>query len=122
MAAAQAVVKLTPRSAKRPPSQKLDVDEAALLFRLVGDPTRMAILEELSHGECCVCDLADVLGITQPLLSHHLRQLRNGGLIKDRRSGRWAYYVSVPGAFDALMATLTDLRGPKPARRRDCKP
>ena len=122
MAASQAVVKLTPRGPNRPTSQKLDVDETALLFRLVGDPTRMAILEELSHGECCVCDLADVLGITQPLLSHHLRQLRNGGLITDRRSGRWAYYASVPGAFDALMTTLAELRGPKPARRRDCKP
>jgi ArsR family transcriptional regulator len=95
-------------------------DDLAARFRLIGDPTRMAILDELSRGECCVCDLVDILGVAQPLLSHHLRALRDVGLVKDRKDGRWAYYSVVPKALDELQAALKALAGPKPARRRDC--
>ena len=115
------------RTVVRPPTRTVkqlavvsNITDAATKFRLIGDPTRMAILEELGHGECCVCDLADLLGVTQPLLSHHLRQLKDAGLIKDRKSGRWTYYILVAGALDELVATLRSLRAPKAAKRRDC--
>lgn len=119
MTAARAAVRPQTRTSKRVAVVSTPSDAAAK-FRLIGDPTRMAILEELGHGECCVCDLADVLGVTQPLLSHHLRQLKDAGLIRDRKSGRWTYYILVAGALDELVTALRSLRAPKPAKRRDC--
>lgn len=93
--------------------------DVAAKLRLIGDDTRMAILEELRYGECCVCDLADALGITQPLLSHHLRQLRDAGLLQDRKSGRWTYYSLIPGALEAVVASLAKFlpAGEENARR-----
>lgn len=119
MNALQSVTRPAVRTPKK--SIQAETPETELAkFRLIGDPTRMAILEELRNGECCVCDLAEVLGITQPLLSHHLRQLKDAGLIKDRKSGRWTYYVLVPSALDELVATLGKLRVPQPTHRQRC--
>ena len=61
-------------------------------FQALGDSSRIQIVWALSHGELCVGDLADVLGMSQPAVSHHLRTLRNLKLVKVRREGRTAYY------------------------------
>jgi ArsR family transcriptional regulator len=106
----------------RAPARKTaSAEDVAAKFRLIGDPTRLAILDELSRGECCVCDLVDILGVAQPLLSHHLRALRDAGLVKDRKDGRWAYYSLVQKTFEQLQGALRALTVPKPpGRRRDC--
>ena len=64
-------------------------------FKLMGDPTRRRIFLELMNGETCNCEMGSLLGLPQNLISHHLRQLREAGLIRARRDDadrRWIYY------------------------------
>ena len=61
-------------------------------FSALGDPTRVRILDALSHGELCVCDLAAVLRLSQSAVSHQLRLLRNIRLVRPRREGRVVFY------------------------------
>jgi len=67
--------------------------ELANLFKLFGDPTRVRILYALSRAELCVCDLAALLGMTQSAVSHQLRFLRDGRVVKSRRDGRQVLYT-----------------------------
>lgn len=62
-------------------------------FRALGDPTRVRILDALSHGELCVCDLAAVLSHSQSAVSHQLRLLRGLRLVRARREGRMVFYA-----------------------------
>jgi DNA-binding transcriptional ArsR family regulator len=61
-------------------------------FNALGDPTRVRILDALSHGELCVCDLAAVLSLSQSAVSHQLRLLRGMRLVRPRRDGRIVFY------------------------------
>lgn len=61
-------------------------------FGALGDPTRVRIVDVLSHGELCVCDLAAVLGLSQSAVSHQLRLLRGIRLVRPRREGRIVFY------------------------------
>ena len=62
------------------------------LFKTLGDPTRVRIMDALAKSEFCVCDLAEVLGLSQSATSHQLRVLRNNDLVKYRREGKMVYY------------------------------
>ena len=68
------------------------VQGLAETFSALGDPTRVRILDVLSHGELCVCDLAAVLGLSQSAVSHQLRVLRGIRLVRPRREGRIVFY------------------------------
>jgi DNA-binding transcriptional ArsR family regulator len=68
------------------------VDAVADVFKLLGDPTRVRIVDTLSHGERCVCDLATLVGLSESAVSHQLRLLRTARLVRVRRSGRLAFY------------------------------
>ena len=61
-------------------------------FKALSDETRIRILKLLEEGELCVCDLVAALGIIQPKVSFHLRTLKEAGLIKDRKQGKWIHY------------------------------
>lgn len=61
-------------------------------FKTLGDKTRLRILSLLRNRELCVCDLTEVLEISQPGVSQHMRRLRQSGLVKERRGGQWTYY------------------------------
>lgn len=69
------------------------VEQLAETFRVLSDPTRVRILYLLSRAELCVHDLAQLLGISQPAASHHLRILRMQGLVRTRRAGKSIYYA-----------------------------
>jgi DNA-binding transcriptional ArsR family regulator len=69
------------------------VEGLADTFRALGDPTRVRILDALSHGELCVCDLAAVLKLSQSAVSHQLRLLRGLRLVRPRRDGRMVFYA-----------------------------
>jgi ArsR family transcriptional regulator len=69
-----------------------DLAAHARLFHALSDERRLRILTALRGGELCVCDLQDVLGMAQSLLSFHLKALRDAGLVSVRRDGRWAHY------------------------------
>ncbi len=78
-------------------------------YRALGDETRLRILHLLVGSEVCVCDLAAQLDVTQPLLSHHLKTLREVGLVRARRDGRWTHYSLDPAALEELGAALAGL-------------
>jgi DNA-binding transcriptional ArsR family regulator len=63
------------------------------MFRVLGDPTRVRILDVLSRGEMCVCDIAHHLAMTESAVSHQLRVLRDKRLVRARRSGRMIFYT-----------------------------
>jgi ArsR family transcriptional regulator len=89
-----------------PPLPEATRADLALRFKALGDPTRIAIVNRLAGaGEVCVCAFED-LGLSQPTISHHLRILREAGLVDVARRGTWAYYRLVPDALEALSGAL----------------
>ena len=68
------------------------VQRLADVFKVLGDPTRVRIIQALSAGELCVCDLAEVLGMTQSAISHQLRVLRALQIVRNRRDGKEVFY------------------------------
>jgi ArsR family transcriptional regulator, arsenate/arsenite/antimonite-responsive transcriptional repressor len=84
-----------------------EAEELAARFKALADPTRVAIVNRLSAAdEVCVCDLNESFDLSQPTISHHLRILREAGLVDATRRGTWAYYRLVPEAVGALRQTL----------------
>jgi len=68
------------------------LESVAEVFKLLGDPTRVRLLDALSHGERCVCDLATLVEMSESAVSHQLRLLRTARLVRVRRVGRLAFY------------------------------
>jgi len=93
-----------------PATSALAVTEAESLasrFKALADPTRVAIVNRLAAAdEVCVCDLNAAFDLSQPTISHHLKVLRDAGLVESSRRGTWAYYRLVPEAVGALRQTL----------------
>lgn len=90
-----------------------DVDAAAAeriaaLAKALSDPVRVQLVDVLrGHaGEVCVCELVPLFEISQPTLSHHLRKLREAGIVGVERRGLWAYYYVLPGAIEELRTWL----------------
>jgi ArsR family transcriptional regulator len=82
-------------------------DQLAAQFKALADPTRIAIINCLSAAdEVCVCNLTDTFELSQPTISHHLKILREAGLVTSSRRGTWAYYRLVPEAVAALRGAL----------------
>jgi ArsR family transcriptional regulator len=88
----------------------LDRARMAQVCKALGDETRLRVLELLSAGERCVCELQADLQIAQPLLSFHLKVLREAQLVADRRVGRWAHYSLRPESIISLGDTIQALR------------
>src|SRR5438874_10424897 len=93
-----------------PNTPALDEDQRELLaarFKALADPTRVAIVNRLAAAdEVCVCDFVASLDLAQPTISHHLKVLRDAGLVEASRRGTWAYYRLVPEAVGALRDAL----------------
>ncbi len=87
------------------------IDATARLFRVLGDPARIRILNALatSGGPVCVCHLIEPLGLTQPTVSHHLKTLTEAGLLEREQRGKWAYFSLRPEAAERL-GSLLDLK------------
>ena len=88
-----------------------DFDAAAGLLKAVADPYRLTILATLAaaEDEVCVCDFTDALPLNQPTVSHHLRVLRDAGLVTCERRGTWVYYRLATGARKRLNETLSSV-------------
>ncbi|MHA6785944.1 ArsR/SmtB family transcription factor [Pseudonocardia saturnea] len=83
--------------------------ELAKVFKALGDPVRLRLASLIaSHdgGEACVCDLTDAFELSGPTISHHLKVLREAGLITGERRGTWVYYRIQPDALRRLSAVL----------------
>jgi ArsR family transcriptional regulator len=84
-----------------------DLAEGARLFKALSDPARLAILRQLrSQDEVSACDFVDCCGVAQPTVSHHLKVLREAGLVRGERRGLWVYYRLEPAALDRLKGFL----------------
>ena len=70
----------------------MDEIDAAKIYRALGDPNRLQIVQMLSGGEMCACRLLEHFQITQPTLSHHMKILCECGLVDTRREGKWSHY------------------------------
>ncbi|MGW1772009.1 ArsR/SmtB family transcription factor [Streptomyces sp. NPDC002104] len=92
-------------------SSALSADGAehmASMFKALADPVRLQLFSRIaSHpaGEACVCDISDV-GVSQPTVSHHLKKLREAGLLTSERRGTWIYYRVAPESMASLSALL----------------
>ena len=92
--------------------QPPEVRDLSAMLKVLADETRLRIFALLTRGELCVCEIVDVLGIPQNLVSNHLGVLRRAGLVRGRRDdvdSRWVYYSPVPEAVDALRSRVLDL-------------
>lgn len=82
---------------------------AALRFRALGDETRLRLLELMIDAERSVGELMDLTGLGQSLVSHHLRTLRDAGLVVTRRDGRWVFYDLADVALSSVRGVLANL-------------
>jgi ArsR family transcriptional regulator len=85
-----------------------DAERLAAIAKALSDPVRLQLIDVLRRhaGKVCVCELVPLFDIGQPTLSHHLRKLREAGLIDCERRGLWAYYYVLPDALEELSGWL----------------
>ena len=84
--------------------------ELAEIFKALGDETRLTIVQLLIGRELCVCDILDSFDMSQPAISHHLKVLRQVGVVRDKREGKWIYYSLNPPVLDLLSCVLASLQ------------
>ena len=95
-------------------------ERAIELFHALSDETRLEIIELLRKGERCVCELTDTLDAAQSRLSFHLRVLKDAGIVRDRKDGRWVHYELDPDAFEEIETLVTDLKPRVDRRPQPC--
>jgi ArsR family transcriptional regulator len=114
--ATHAIIGITdPDACAQPALVGEPIDEAsaarlAQVFKALGDPVRLRLVSLIGArqgGEICVCDLTSAFDLTQPTISHHLKVLREAGLIKSERRGTWVYYRLIPAALERMAALLS---------------
>jgi ArsR family transcriptional regulator len=102
------------------PTTMQDRDTLERTFHALGDEKRLAVLKRLVSGERCVCELADAAGVGQSLLSFHLRVLKDAGLVRVRRVGRWGFYSVDVDTVRRLQSFLGGLGGAVTRGNRCC--
>ena len=94
---------------RRAPIDQADAQVLADAFKALGDPVRLQLLNLIAtaeNGEVCACDLVEPVGRSQPTVSHHLKVLREAGLVTADKRGTWVWYAVVPAQLDALQRVL----------------
>ena len=88
-----------------------NLDAEAALFKALGDPARLTILATLARAEheVCVCDFTSGLDVNQSTVSHHLKILKDAGLVDSVRRGTWGYYSLVPGLRSRLKTAISSV-------------
>jgi len=90
-----------------PALRAAEAERLAARFKALSDPTRVALVNRLAQAaETCVCDLTAAFALSQPTISHHLKVLREAGLVESKRRGTWAYYSVKPETLAELAAAL----------------
>ncbi|WP_330474491.1 ArsR/SmtB family transcription factor [Terrabacter sp. C0L_2] len=96
----------------RAPIGEADAERVAAMFKALGDPVRLRLFSKVASsegGEACVCDIQDV-GVSQPTVSHHLKKLREAGLLESERRGSWVYYRLAPSTLVVMADLLAPVR------------
>ncbi|WP_037614894.1 ArsR/SmtB family transcription factor [Streptomyces aureus] len=86
-----------------------EAERSAVMFKALGDPVRLrlfSLVASYEGGEACVCDISDV-GVSQPTVSHHLKKLKEAGLLSSERRGTWVFYRVEPAVLAAMGQLLT---------------
>jgi ArsR family transcriptional regulator len=102
-------VQLCCSPALREPLSAQQASELAQVFKAIGEPVRLRLLSLIashSGGEACVCDLTGAFELSGPTISHHLKVLREAGVIEGERRGTWIYYRVRPETLSSLSAAL----------------
>jgi ArsR family transcriptional regulator, arsenate/arsenite/antimonite-responsive transcriptional repressor len=94
--------------AARPQVRGAEAERIATVARALADPIRVQLVDVLRRnaGEVCVCELVPLFDVSQPTISHHLKVLRDAGIVDSHRRGLWAYYYVRAGALDGLAGWL----------------
>jgi ArsR family transcriptional regulator len=90
-------------------------ERLAAVLKVIAEPTRLRLLSLVAahqDSEECICNLTDVVGLSQPTVSHHMKLLVDAGLLHREQRGKWAYYRLVPGALDALAQLVATVAQP----------
>jgi ArsR family transcriptional regulator len=92
-----------------PDIQRAQAERMAKVSKALGDPIRMQLVDVLRKhaGKVCVCELVPLFDLSQPTVSHHLKVLREAGIVGSERQGLWAYYYVNPDSLEELSAWLS---------------
>jgi ArsR family transcriptional regulator, arsenate/arsenite/antimonite-responsive transcriptional repressor len=92
-----------------PDIERLEAERMAAVAKALGDPVRLQLVDVLRKhaGKVCVCELVPLFELSQPTVSHHLKVLREAGLVDSERRGLWAYYYVLPDALKELSSWLS---------------
>ena len=92
-----------------PDIERAHAERMAEVAKALGDPVRMQLVDVLRKhaGKVCVCELVPLFDLSQPTVSHHLKKLREAGIVGSERQGLWAYYYVKPEALEELSAWLS---------------
>jgi ArsR family transcriptional regulator len=92
-----------------PDIEREQAERMAAVTKALGDPVRMQLVDVLRKhaGKVCVCELVPLFELSQPTVSHHLKKLRDAGIVGSERKGLWAYYYVKPEALEELSAWLS---------------
>jgi len=92
-----------------PDIERAEAERLATVAKALGDPVRMQLVDVLRKhaGKVCVCELVPLFDLSQPTVSHHLKKLRDAGIVGSERRGLWAYYYVKPAALDEIAAWLS---------------
>jgi ArsR family transcriptional regulator, arsenate/arsenite/antimonite-responsive transcriptional repressor len=92
-----------------PDVERDEAQRMAAIAKALGDPVRLQLVDVLRKhaGKVCVCELVPLFDISQPTLSHHLKKLREAGIVESERRGLWAYYYVLPDALKELSGWLS---------------
>lgn len=93
-----------------PDVERQQAERMAAIAKALGDPVRLQLVDVLRKhaGKVCVCELVPLFDLSQPTVSHHLKVLRNAGIVDSERPGLWAYYFVRPEALEELSGWLSD--------------
>ena len=92
-----------------PDVERVQAERMAAIAKALGDPIRLQLVDVLRKhaGKVCVCELVPLFDLSQPTVSHHLKVLREAGVVDSERRGLWAYYYVIPDALEEVSAWLS---------------
>jgi ArsR family transcriptional regulator, arsenate/arsenite/antimonite-responsive transcriptional repressor len=92
-----------------PDVEREQAEQVAAIAKALADPVRLQLVDVLRKhaGKVCVCELVPLFDLSQPTVSHHLKVLRDAGLVDSERRGLWAYYYVIPDSLEELSAWLS---------------